>query len=134
MQTGPLSEQLTPLLRKHAIFSLLDDDKLAELIPKFGMIAVSMGETVIQEGDPADSAYLVYSGKVRAFKQGPAGKPVTLGLLSPGDLFGEHAMLTDEARSASCRAAEDTVLFRIQRADFQKLLHDNPALRPYFDK
>jgi len=43
-------------------------------------------------------------------------------------------MLTDEVRSASCRAAEDAVLFRIQRADFQKLLQDNPALRPYFDK
>ncbi len=134
MQTGPLSQQLTPLLRKHAIFSLLDDDKLAELIQKFDMIAVSMGETIIREGDPGDSAYLVYSGKVRALKEGPAGKPLTLGLLSAGDLFGEHAMLTDEVRSASCRAAEDSVLFRIQRADFQKLLHDNPALRPYFDR
>ncbi len=134
MQTGPLTDQLTPLLRKHAIFSLLDEDKLAELIPKFEMIAVSMGETIIREGDQGDSAYLVYSGKVRALKEGPAGKPLTLGLLSAGDLFGEHAILTDEVRSASCRAAEDGVLFRIQRADFQKLLNDNPALRPYFDK
>src|SRR5262245_12669713 len=132
MQTGPLHEQLTPLLRRHAIFSLLDDAKLAELIQKFEMVAFSMGETIIQEGEPGEAAYLVYSGKIRAVKAGAAGKPMTLGLLSAGDLFGEYSMLTDEVRSASCRAAEDSVLFRIQRSDFQELLQDNPALRPYF--
>jgi subfamily B ATP-binding cassette protein HlyB/CyaB len=134
MQTGPLDQKLKSLLQQHAFFSLLEDDKIEQLIEKFEMTAFSMGETIIREGEPGDCAYLIYSGKVRAFQRSKLGKPITLGMLSAGDLFGERAILEHEPRSASCRAAEDAVLFRIGRQDFQKLLEDHPLLIPYFQR
>ena len=127
-------ERLDSLLKRHEIFSLLEDEAIDSLIQKMTMISFSMGEILINEGDPGDCAYLLYSGRARVFKQNQDGKPVTLGLLTRGDLFGEYAIIKQDVRSASVRAAEDVVLFRIDRGDFQQLLDDHPELHPYFER
>jgi ATP-binding cassette subfamily B protein len=134
MLAGPLEGQLRSLLKKHLIFSILDGSQIDQLVTKFEAVSVALGESIIQEGEPGDCAYLVYSGRIRVFKENAQGKTTTLGTLSAGDLFGETAILKNSPRTASCRAAEDSVLFRIRRADFEQLLRDNPALLPYFDK
>jgi ATP-binding cassette subfamily B protein len=134
MLTEPLQEELRALLTKHVIFSILDPNEIDQLLKKFDLVSVGLGETFITEGESGDCAYLVYSGKVRVFKQGPAGKPVTLGTLGPGELVGEVAILKNVVRTASCRASEDTALFRITRDDFETLVHHNPGLLPYFEK
>ncbi len=134
MLATQLDDQVKALLQKQAVFSILDDAELDRLLERFEMISYQMGESVLTEGEPGDAAYLVYSGKVRVFKQGAMGKPVTLGMLSAGDLFGEHALLRDTPRTASCRAAEDSVLFRLERPDFEQLVADNPDLLSSFEK
>src|SRR5262245_51285641 len=134
MVTSPGAQQLTSVLQSHAVFSLLGAEALARLVQELEMVAFAIGESILHEGEPGHCAYFLYSGKVRVFKQGPAGKPITLATLSSGDLFGEHAILEDEARTASVRAAEDCVLFRIPRAAFAKLLKDQPGLTPYLER
>ncbi len=134
MLSEQLAAQLKSLLKKHVVFSILEEREIAELLPKFELVSFAMGETIIEQGEAGDCAYLIYSGRVRVFRQGATGKPVTLGTLNAGDLFGERAILKNEVRSASCRASEDVVLFRIHRADFEQLLEDHAALVPYFDK
>src|SRR5262245_11853962 len=122
MATSSLVQQLTAALQKHAVFSLLEGDTLALLAEQLEMVSFGIGESIVHEGETGHCAFLLFSGKVRVFKEGPAGKPITLATLSAGDLFGEHAILQDEARTASVRAAEDCVLFRIPGEAFAKLL------------
>ena len=90
MLTEQLAEQLKVLLQKHAVFSILEDDEIGSLLPKFALVAFAMGENILNQGDPGDCAYLIYSGRVRVFQQGPTGKPLTLGTLLAGDLFGDR--------------------------------------------
>jgi ATP-binding cassette subfamily B protein len=132
--TNQLEDELRGLLRGHALFSRLSDDALGLVLRRGEVVVRKVGQTVLAEGEPGDAAYLVCSGRVRVVKDGPDGRPVTLATLGPGELLGEHALLTDAPRTASARAADDAVLFRLGRGDFLALLREQPELRQWFEK
>src|SRR5687768_6478791 len=103
----PFTDTL-PFLRQVTAFSLLDDEELDRLSAELQVHHFSIGQTICRAGDPADSLYLVYTGRARVLHSGPEGE-TTLGTLSRGDHFGEGALLAGEPREHTVRAAEDTV-------------------------
>src|SRR5260370_3571029 len=134
MLAPQLKDHLQTLLKRHVLFSLLDEQAVAQLVRAVEVVSFPLGEIILSEGEPGDCAYLIYAGKVRVFKNGDNGKPMTLGTLGPGDLFGEYAVLRNELRSASVRVSEDATLFRIKQADFLELLRVQPALAQSLEK
>ena len=80
---------------------------------------------VISEGDStADSVYLIRSGRVKVYLCSAAGKEVDLGVLEPGDYFGEME-LDQGPRSASVVALERSELAVIRQSEFRKFLAEN---------
>lgn len=73
---------------------------------------LASGELLFREGDPGYEAYLIESGAMEVYVERPEGDRV-LARLGPDDLFGEMALVGDQARSASARASEPTVLTAI---------------------
>lgn len=134
MLSPQLEREMKALLNGHVLFSLLDETATASLLKEVELVSFAIGETIIREGEVGDSAWLIFSGRVRVFRDGPDGKPITLASLARGELLGEHAMLKDEPRSASARAADDSVLLRIRRETFTRLLQSQPDLRPFLEK
>jgi CRP/FNR family cyclic AMP-dependent transcriptional regulator len=59
---------------------------------------------IVNEGDRADSLYLIFCGSVRIFVTGDDGRRVVLRTQGPGEFFGETA-LSDGVRSASAMTA-----------------------------
>ncbi|MCY2965639.1 MAG: cyclic nucleotide-binding domain-containing protein, partial [Planctomycetota bacterium] len=129
-----LESEMRTTLRKNAVFAVFDDAALDDLASRLEMLRFRMGESIVTLGEPGDCAYIVFSGRCRVFKPGIGGKPVTLGSLGPGDFFGEQSLLTGKARSASVRASEDCVLFRISKTDFEGLLTQRPEIRTYLER
>jgi CRP-like cAMP-binding protein len=79
---------------------------------------VPAGAVVCRRGEPGDCFYVVQAGQVEArLGLGPEG--VVLNRMSPGDAFGEMALLTGQPRSADIVAVEDTVLWSLDRQDFE---------------
>ena len=77
--------------------------------------AHAAGDIIIREGEAGDAAYIIVSGKCRAFRQ--AGDvEETLTTMGPGDVFGEMALLLDEPRAASVQAVEPVTLLVLDRA------------------
>ncbi|MGH2877330.1 MAG: Crp/Fnr family transcriptional regulator, partial [Solirubrobacteraceae bacterium] len=70
----------------------------------FQPIGYRFGETIVAAGDPADAFYVVCSGIARVVGCGDDGKEVSLGLLRPGDSFGETGLLDGAPRTATVRA------------------------------
>jgi ATP-binding cassette subfamily B protein len=132
--TISIADQAKTFLASHPLFSLLGDDAIGRLARNVELVSFVMGETILSEGEAGDCAYLIAAGKVRAFKEGPAGQSMVLGTLGGGDLFGEQALLRNEPRMASARAAEDVVLFRIPRVDFDELLREHADIGPYMER
>lgn len=65
------------------------------------------GDTLMQAGDTATEGYVIISGEVEVFRE-VNGERVRLGVLGPGDVVGEMAVITDEMRSASVIAIQPT--------------------------
>jgi CRP-like cAMP-binding protein len=84
------------------------------------------GHMIIQEGDAADHAYIIQSGRVAIYKD-KKGKLVELARLDVGDIFGETALLFDEPRMASVKALSDCNLIVITRQVMEEKLKDSDA-------
>lgn len=65
------------------------------------------GEIIVREGDKGDAAYMIVSGRCRAFRT-VDGRDETLAVMEQGDVFGEMALILYEPRAASV-VAEDEV-------------------------
>ncbi len=71
--------------------------------------AFSPNEIIIREGEVGDAAYMIVSGRVRAFRAVNGGEE-TLGTMTAGDVFGEMALLLAEPRAASVQAVDQVTV------------------------
>ncbi len=106
----------------HAYFGTLEPDAMALLRNSLQWVELKGGETLITQGEPGDAMYLVVSGRLRAYVQGPDGGQRRVGDVARGKFVGEMSLYTDEPRAATVAAIRDSVLVRLDRADFQRLL------------
>ena len=61
-------------------------------------------------------------------KNRPDGEEIPLGVLKPGDSFGEAALAEGGTRNATVRCSTAVRVLRIDRADFLQLVHRVPDL------
>jgi ABC-type bacteriocin/lantibiotic exporter with double-glycine peptidase domain len=94
----------------------------------FERVAFDYGETVVAQGELATAYFVIASGRARVLTIGSDGREVPLNVLSPGDAFGELALVQHTPRSASVRASTPLELFRLDRSVFQALTRVYPAL------
>jgi serine/threonine-protein kinase len=86
--------------------------------------AFTPGTVIIREGEVGDAAYMIVSGKCRAYRTVGDQKEV-LTTMSAGDVFGEMALLLAEPRAASVEAVDQvTVLVLDQQTMTQGLGFD----------
>ncbi len=81
------------------------------------------GEEVVHFGSAADDMYFVLSGTVRMFKH-----DLELGMLKPGDHFGELGLIAHRPRAATIRAETSLRLARLNRKGFEELQASQPQL------
>ncbi|KAJ3171917.1 anaphase-promoting complex subunit Hcn1 [Geranomyces variabilis] len=77
------------------------------------------GDTIFEQGRVGTEMYFILSGTVEIIV---AGNRVAC--LSDGAFFGEVALLGDVPRTATIKAAADTVAYRLERPDLQSILAD----------
>lgn len=92
-------------------------------------VSFAAGQTIFQEGDPADNMYVVLAGAV-AIK---LGDPI-VETEGPGDLFGEMALIDETHRSATAVAVADCQLAPIDQKRFEFLVQQVPAFARHIMK
>ena len=89
------------------------------------------GQVIFKEKSSGDWVYLVLSGSVEITKT-VEGRKFVLGIIRPGDVFGELGFLGGIKRSATAMALEDTMLGTVDRdsldAEFNKISSDFRSL------
>ena len=69
--------------------------------------------TVVAEGEPGRSMFVVHSGKLVVNKRADSGRPIRINALGPGDFFGEMTLIEMQNRSATVVAESPTVLYEL---------------------
>jgi CRP-like cAMP-binding protein len=85
--------------------------------------SLSEGETLFAPGENADCGYVVQHG---SFVVKPDAGNGIESIAEPGNLLGESALIIETPRRETAVAREDSVVLRISRAMFLKMLETNP--------
>ena len=89
----------------------------------------SRDEVLCHQGDPADSLHLVERGHLAVRGTLASGAAFTFTILSPGDYFGELALLrTDRRRTATVTALEPSRTLAVAGTAFDRLCEHNPGI------
>jgi signal transduction histidine kinase len=115
-------------LASSRFFGQLPAPDLAMLNSAARELRFQAGQEIFREGDPGDGVYLVKDGLVEI-----SGALTALGRhvysqASPGDIFGEMAVVDGQPRSAYATAASATVADFVPRGAVEQVLARSPAL------
>jgi CRP/FNR family cyclic AMP-dependent transcriptional regulator len=116
------------VLEKVDIFKGLSVVELESLAAKAVIRTYAKNTVVINEGDQADSLYIIDSGRVKVYCSERTGKEFIMNVLGSGEHFGELALLDDNRRSASVRTLEKSNFCIIYKDDFNKVLDEQPNI------
>src|SRR5882757_3378919 len=72
-----------------------------------------VGATVVAEGEPGRSMFIVHSGELVVSKLGDSRRIIRVADLEPGDFFGEMTLIEMQNRSATVAAESPTVLYEL---------------------
>jgi CRP-like cAMP-binding protein len=86
------------------------------------------GEVVFHEADPADSLHLVVKGRFAMHRTTRVGDQALLAVRGPGDAFGELALVSPGARSATASALEPAETLCVHRHEFDRLRNVHPSV------
>lgn len=120
-------EPLGETIRNVLIFSALSREDVAKVLGKLEEISFPAGATIVSQGDQGDAFYLIQSGAVQVVVASGAGNSEVVALLGPGDWFGEMALLSGEARSATIQSVKETKLWRLRREEWDELIEKHPT-------
>lgn len=134
VQRDPQKTRRLVSLRSIPLFASLPDRQLEKISPMIKDTEHAPGERIITYGEPGRALSIVVKGQVEVLKPGDDGQEKLLGILSPGECFGEMSLLTGDPCSATIKAREPVKALTILKADFDSLLARNPLLNRYFSK
>jgi small-conductance mechanosensitive channel len=117
-----LHREIAEELRRLDLFSPLSDEQIEELASSSAKLRYAEGETLVRQGTPGDSLYLIRSGRAEVEVSGAGGSRATVAELGPGDFFGEMSLLTGEPRSATVVATEETEVVVVDRDGLAPIL------------
>jgi CRP-like cAMP-binding protein len=115
-------------LRSVPLFAGLESADLQRLTRILVPRHYEAGEVILKEGDEAVGFFVVASGKVRVIKDLGGDKEQALATLTPGEFFGETALLDGYPRTASVQAVEKTECLALTRWDFISELKGSPTM------
>ena len=118
------TRELIQLLSKCDLLRHLPPEGVEEILPYIRKKHLKAGETLFNVGDPGDALYIVAKGQVDVLADSGANAH-SIARLGEGHAFGEMALISGGARTATVRAISGTELVEIAKDDFQHLIaHD----------
>lgn len=118
------STTLCGFLGSLELFRQLSPAALAGVAERMTRRPIRASEDIVRQGEPAGDFFLLREGRAQVIID---SQPVRI--IGPGDVFGEIALLTGGPRTATVRALEDGLLNVLDKAGFDRAVHDSPSLR-----
>ncbi len=111
---------------------ILDIDLLLALGATYKKL--NTGETIFSEGTNCNFYHQLVSGSVKWFNINEVGKEFIQTMVEPGESFGEMPLFDDEPYAANAIAQQESIIIRLHKPVFLKLLKESPDLHFKFSR
>jgi CRP/FNR family cyclic AMP-dependent transcriptional regulator len=91
-------------------------------------------QVIYAQGDAAKSVMYLQTGGVKLTVVNELGKEAVVGILEPGDFFGEGALAGQSVRIGTATAITSATVLVIEKKEMFKVLHEQHALSDRFIK
>jgi CRP/FNR family transcriptional regulator, cyclic AMP receptor protein len=96
------------------------------------IMTVPNKQAIYVQGAACDAVFYIQNGKVRLTVVSKNGKEATIGVLNPGDFFGEGGLAGQPLRMGSAIAMTDCELMRIDKQAMMLALHREHTMSDMF--
>ena len=121
-------EENKAFLRRVPLFSGLTEPQLENLAGGSARRSYPKGRTIVAEGEPSQSMYILLAGRAKVQRSDSEGKEVILAVLSSGEFFGEMSLIDDAPRSASVITLEPCEFMAFSKEAFKAMLVQSPEV------
>lgn len=111
------------------LFADFSEEDLVAVIQGLELVTYGPGEILITEGDPGTSLFVVTSGVVRAFVKQKDGRNKQVREMGEGSFFGEIAVLSGKARTATVTAKTPVEVLILERKTLDDIVKTHPSVR-----
>jgi CRP/FNR family transcriptional regulator, cyclic AMP receptor protein len=87
---------------------------------------------IYAQGDPANSILYLQKGGVKLSVVSSTGKEAVVGVLGPGDFFGEGCLAGQSVRMGTATAIVPTTVLRVDKKRMLRLLHEQHGMSDLF--
>jgi len=119
-------EENKAFLRRVPLFSGLTEAQLETLAAGSARRSYPKGRTIVSEGEPSQSMYILLAGRAKVQRSDSEGKEVILAVLGSGEFFGEMSLIDDSPRSASVITLEPCEFMAVSKDAFKAMLTQSP--------
>lgn len=117
------------------LFKPLTDSERSYLADHLVYAPFAKGETITRQGAVAHWLYVLVAGKAEIrSKVEDDEKPRLVATLTAPALFGEMGLMTGEPRTADVVAITDVECYRLDKAGFERVIHDRPEVADAMSK
>src|SRR5262245_11772523 len=116
------------LIANLPLFSGFGAEQLDDILRDARSVRYPKNTPVFQQGDAADSFFVLLHGHLRVTKITPDGQQVVVRYVVPGELFGVAMAMGWKAFPATCAAVEDSIVLVWPASAWPELAAKHPAL------
>jgi CRP/FNR family cyclic AMP-dependent transcriptional regulator len=116
------------LISQVDLFRGLNESHRGHLANCTGTTQYQAGDVIITQGEEGTHLSIIVSGRVEVRRERAGREPIVLDELTPGQFFGEMALLDDRPRTATVVALEDTLCLTLYKWHFRVELESHPEM------
>ncbi len=113
---------------RHDFLNALDPEVRKALEAHADWLSLAAGQKLFEVDDPGDALYLVLSGSLGVYIPNAADGLRLVAIIRHGETVGEMGVISNQSRSATVIAIRDCDLMRLSKANFDRLLKEQPTL------
>ena len=127
-KTDAQKNRINNCIKNNFLFRHLEEEQRRIVMDAMFEKQVKKGDTVIKQGDEGDYFYVVETGIYEIWKSMDGGPEKKLDKEIKGEAsFGELALMYNAPRAATIKAAEDGILWALDRVSFRMILMESTS-------
>lgn len=123
-----LTETLVDITERPNFLARLSGDEYRRVRDVGRDITFSANQQVFSQSDHHDGIYVIESGRVRTYYQGPSGRELTLAYWTPGHFVGGPEIFGGGHHMWSATATTDSRLLHLRGTPLRRLMNEMPGL------